>query len=395
MITPDRPYKLSNKIQRYAWGKSGMDSLIHRLLGTGDNGTLAAELWMGAHPNGPSEIDGKRLDEVIADDPGSWLGVRTAERFGNCLPFLFKVLSIRTALSIQAHPDRALAAELHGRDAEHYPDANHKPELAIAVSEVEVLYGFRTHAELRASFTNHAGLSALLSDDTRHRLLEDPAYEADTNLLQDICHDVFRASEADLRAAVDRTAAELRAGRQEAHEKWFLTLLEEYPGDVGLVCLFLLQFLSLKPGEAIFVGPNIPHAYLRGDLLECMANSDNVVRAGLTNKYKDVDTLLQMMHYRPAGSELLTAQPDASGAGRYAAPAKEFEVRRFSGTGDSRWELISESGSMIVCFQGRGKVGRADSQVSILAGESCFLPAAALPIPLTTQGGEFYFISVP
>jgi len=396
-MTPDRPYKLCNKIQRYAWGKSGEESLIHRLLGTGDSGTLAAELWMGAHPNGPSEIeDGgkkRRLDEVIAADPDGWLGPKTAQKFGGTLPFLFKVLSIRTALSIQAHPDRALAGELHGRDPLHYPDANHKPELAIAVSDVEVLYGFRGLPELRETFSKYSALATLLSPDTQNRLLKDPSYIANQELLQDICLEIFKAGEEPLRHAIDETAAAVRAhGGKESHEKWYLKLIEQYPGDVGLICFFLLQFLKLKPGEAIFVGPNIPHAYLCGDLLECMANSDNVVRAGLTNKFKDVETLLQMMQYRPAGAELLTPKPEPGDAFRYSAPAKEFEVKMYSKNSAADWELKGESGALLFCLEGRGKLG---GKLSIQSGESYFLPARSLPAALSTSGGAFYFVSVP
>lgn len=396
------PYKLSNRVQRYAWGKHGQDSLIHRLLGTNDTGTLAAELWIGAHASAPSELiteDGNfRLDEAIAREPKAWLGEKVVQKFGASLPYLFKVLSVRTALSIQAHPDKQLAEELHATDPSHYPDANHKPEMAIAVTNVEVLYGFRDIKEIKHFFSVHKPLESLLSPEMKARLVDTAAPEADRELIRDLCFEIFHASEVDLRKCTSELAGSLRSRKVEAaEERWFLSLSDEYPGDVGLLCFFLLNFISLKPGEALFVGPNTPHAYLRGDLLECMASSDNVVRAGLTNKYKDVETLLKMLHFRTAGVELISPMPSRDGntAWRYPAPALEFFVELLSSSNSEAWALDNKSAAMLFCFEGKGKLESDETQLAISTGEAVFVPAACPPVSLTSPGGKFYHVHVP
>ena len=396
------PYKLSNRVQRYAWGKHGQDSLIHRLLGSNDTGTLAAELWIGAHSSAPSELitekGNVRLDEAIARQPNAWLGERVVQKFGASLPYLFKVLSVRTALSIQAHPDKQLAAELHAADPVHYPDANHKPEMAIAVTDVEVLYGFREIKEIQNFFSIHKPLEALLSPAMRKRLLESSALEGDRDLLRDLCFEIFHATEGDLRKCTSELTMSLRSKTVEApEERWFLSLSDEYPGDVGLLCFFLLNFISMKPGEALFVGPNTPHAYLRGDLLECMASSDNVVRAGLTNKYKDVETLLKMLHFRTASAELIVPVPSREGknAWRYPAPALEFFVELLSSSSAESWALDNQSAAMLFCFEGKGKLESANDHLAIGTGEAIFVPATCPPVTLASPGGKFYHVHVP
>jgi len=396
------PYKLINRVQRYAWGQHGQASLIHRLLGSSDSGTLAAELWIGAHSSAPSELVSEEgnapLDEIIARSPEAWLGEGVLQKFGANLPYLFKVLSVRTALSIQAHPDKSLAEELHRVDPAHYPDSNHKPEMAIAVTNVELLYGFRDLKEIKAYFLTYPELSILLSEDIRGRLLNDASFQGDSELLRDICIEIFTASNENLRKCTSALAERLRKEKSQAkEERWFLELCDEYPGDVGLLCFFLLNYVNMCPGDAIFVGPNTPHAYLRGDLLECMANSDNVVRAGLTNKYKDVETLLKMLNFRSASPELFAPVPsgDRAHSWRYPAPASEFHVELLSSGATAQWTLDQKTGSVIFCFEGKGKMEAAGEPMMLSSGEAIFIPADCPSTKLNSSGGKFYYIHVP
>ena len=143
------PLKLTCPVMHYPWGKYGNSSLIADLTNspTAERDEPFAEFWIGAHKKAPAEtvVDGKNwfLDKLIGKYPEELLGSFVQQKFGAELPFLFKVLSVRTALSIQAHPDKAQAVELHARDPENYPDANHKPEVAIALSPLTMLIGFR------------------------------------------------------------------------------------------------------------------------------------------------------------------------------------------------------------------------------------------------------------
>jgi mannose-6-phosphate isomerase len=397
-----RPLKLHSPVQHYSWGMRGGDSLVARLRGEEASSQPFAELWMGAHPSAPSKIAGDDrlvpLDQAIAGEPQAVLGKEAVQKFGPKLPFLFKVLSIRTALSIQAHPDKVRAGQLHARDPLHYPDDNHKPELAIAVSPVELLYGFRHLREVRENFQRLPELTELLREDERQRL-NSPAYAGDLDLLQDLYTSVLEARPENVARVHRSMIARLHTLEQRTPEdEWVLRLAEDYTeGDVGLFSFYLLNFLRLQPDEAIFVGPNMPHAYLHGDVVECMANSDNVVRAGLTGKFKDVETLLEMLHFRPAAAEILDPPKDENGRRAYATPAGEFFVESFEGrSGEER--TFSSSGKaveLLFCLCGSGQILCKSETQSFSAGDAFLIPAAAGSIDICFTGGQVFRVSLP
>uniref|UniRef100_A0A8C4NKL1 Mannose-6-phosphate isomerase n=1 Tax=Eptatretus burgeri TaxID=7764 RepID=A0A8C4NKL1_EPTBU len=304
-------------VQQYAWGKIGEASEVAQLLASsGDFGDIAhdqpyAELWMGTHPKGEAEIADdhirpSKLSHWILDN-AQCLGECVHARFGAKLPFLFKVLSVNQSLSIQAHPNKANAEYLHAHHPEHYPDANHKPEMAIALTPFLGLCGFRPLCEI---------LDFL--DGKIENFIFSCLIESETFFL---CVCLFGFLNTSVASGGDVSGS---------NGHLLLKLHKQFPGDVGCFVIYFLNVLQLQPGDAMFLGANEPHAYLYGDCIECMACSDNTVRAGLTSKFIDVPTLCTMLNYTPAPPESKVFcsrfDPDDPFAKIYDPPVPDFTV---------------------------------------------------------------------
>ncbi|KAA3663047.1 MAG: mannose-6-phosphate isomerase, class I, partial [Calditrichaeota bacterium] len=293
-----KPYLMHNAVQNYAWGTSGETAFIPKLLGRkAETDVPYAELWMGAHPKAPSqiEIDGEyyALDKLAASHSEAIIGDANAKKFGG-FPFLFKVLAAGESLSIQAHPNKKQAEALHSRDAEHYPDDNHKPEIAIAISPFQALAGFKSLTDLSVTFAVYPEIAEFLGETMVQEIHanKDASPEKQKLALKSMYSHYMQKSESnaqELITAID--ALQLRLQGKMAPfpaDALFLEMRMKYPGaDVGLFSIYLLNLLSLQPGEALFMEAGIPHAYVNGNIIECMSNSDNVVRAGLTPKFQD------------------------------------------------------------------------------------------------------------
>lgn len=309
--------RLECAIQTYDWGKPGLESAVAQLKQEGDDhfevqqDTRYAELWMGTHPSGPSTVIGPAgfkkipLKDYLDAHPKA---TGSASVAGGDLPFMFKVLSIAKALSIQAHPDKCRAEALHATRPQVYKDANHKPEMAISLTPFEALCGFRPLAELLAHFSSFPEFKALVDDDLVTALAmvakgsgkEVEAKEALRKVFSSYMEAPEERAMAELSALVARLERkqEIERDAGEAHdplESLILRLEAHYPGDRGVLCPLFLNYVRMGPGRAFVMEANEPHAYLSGDILECMACSDNVVRVGLTPKYRDVPTLLEML----------------------------------------------------------------------------------------------------
>ncbi|HQH27579.1 MAG TPA: mannose-6-phosphate isomerase, class I, partial [Oligoflexia bacterium] len=328
------PTKLLCPVKHSYWGRRFADSIIPRLAacGTKDENLPYAELWIGAHPTAPAfAVYGDEpvsLDVLIAEHPHDILGKVVCDRFGFELPFLLKVLSINRPLSIQAHPDPVLAEKLHAAQPEYFPDPRHKPELALAISPVSMLYGFRPLGAIKAAVESNPELAGLLSVQTLERLKSEEDAPA---LIAEVYREVMTRSSERVAESCRRLYDRLREKTQRTNEEeWILRLAAEYPeGDVGLFSFFLLNIYRLEPGQAIFVGDNVLHAYLEGELLECMTNSDNVVRGGLTNKRCDTNTLLEMLDFARGEPSLVSPVASASpGFVSFSVPAAEFCLER-------------------------------------------------------------------
>ncbi|MES1906858.1 MAG: hypothetical protein MHM6MM_000086 [Cercozoa sp. M6MM] len=315
-MTPEL-LRLQGAVQHYAWGVPAERSLVARLasprLASESPSQPCAELWLGTHPNGPARVQSRQSERrtSVDNESGSGRAELLRKRLGRDLGFLFKVLSIDRALSIQVHPSANDARELHAQRPQIYKDANHKPEMALALTDFEALCGFRSMTELKALFSNScftASLVALVGEECVRRFLECQGSEWNRTL-REVVRRVLTSSQESytavlkqLLATCDAVLANDTDGTASNEDRTRAELLKrlhaQHGVDVGVITSLLLNFVQLRPGEALFLAAGEPHAYLSGDIIESMACSDNVVRAGLTPKYRDVDTLLRLLTYR-------------------------------------------------------------------------------------------------
>jgi len=295
---------------------------------------------------------------------------------------------VNKALSIQAHPDKALAKKLRQIAPQHYPDDNHKPEMAIALGTFEALCGFRDVAEIVEFFENIPELASLTTPTALADLKEKGTKEALKRVFADV-----------MNCPADK-ASELIASFQQRPQTSKLEtvckrLQGEYPGEAGCFCVFLLNYLEMKEGDAIFLAANEPHAYLSGDCIECMALSDNVVRAGLTPKFRDLPTLLEMLTYKTfAGFDALSLKPvpfsHSAKWKLYKAPVEEFSVIRVEADrGQEQFNLPTDG--IMICIKGSFSM-EADNFVT---GSVLFLKAGSHSLENCNHVLAFIAISNP
>ncbi|XP_059123949.1 mannose-6-phosphate isomerase isoform X1 [Peromyscus eremicus] len=375
-MASQRVFPLSCVVQQYAWGKMGSNSEVACLLASSD--PLAqisedkpyAELWMGTHPRGDARIldnriSQKTLGQWIADNQDC-LGPKVKDTFNGKLPFLFKVLSVETALSIQAHPNKELAEKLHLQAPQHYPDANHKPEMAIALTPFQGLCGFRPVEEIVTFLKKVPEFQSLIGEDATAQLKQ--SVSGDTGAVASALRSCFshlmksekKVVVEQLNLLVKRISQQVSAGNSmdDICGKLLLQLHQQYPGDIGCFAIYFLNLLTLKPGEAMFLEANVPHAYLKGDCVECMACSDNTVRAGLTPKFIDVPTLCEMLNYTPSPSKDRLFTPTRSQDDPYLSiydpPVPDFTVMKMEVPGSvTEYKVLAlDSASILLMVQG-------------------------------------------
>ncbi|WP_028023219.1 mannose-6-phosphate isomerase, class I [Enterovibrio calviensis] len=387
-------YPLNNVIQDYAWGSY---SSLNTLFGMANpENKPQAEIWMGAHPNGCSTIlvDGQEtlLSDFINKDMAAVIGAKTAETFGE-LPYLFKVLCAEKALSVQVHPSKAQAEAGFAKEeaagipltasVRNYKDPNHKPELVYALTSYTAMNGFRDYAEILAFFhqLNIDVLSELIAnlDANQNEQGLSAFFEA---LLSLEGEQKEQAVNELLAFAADNQTDELFA--------LLLTLSEQYPGDIGLFSPLILNTLTLQPGEAMFLDACTPHAYIKGTGLEIMANSDNVLRAGLTPKHMDVEELVACTRCVPMPKDtiLLSPSSDASGKGNvklYPIPVPDFNFGVYQQTENER--LHTTSAEILMAIDAPMTVSHANGEtVTLQKGESVFVPAFVGEYSVTCSG---------
>ncbi|GGV44468.1 mannose-6-phosphate isomerase, class I [Kitasatospora herbaricolor] len=382
---------LTNQIRPYAWGSR---TAIARLTGRTPGGGPEAELWMGAHPGAPSRTDRgdgpEPLDRVIARDPVRELGESVTGRFGPRLPFLMKILAAEHALSVQVHPTTAqaeagFAAEEEAGiplDAPHriYRDPHHKPEMLCALSGFDALCGFREPA---ATADLLAALHLPVLDHWIGILrTAEPETALRTVLTEALGTDRPRGTAAALALAAALEDAAGASGPDAGTYAAYAGAARDYPADPGLVAALLLNHVRLQPGEALYLDAGVPHAYLHGTGVEVMANSDNVLRCGLTPKHVDVDALAAVVDFRPGPPSRVPATPGPGGEVHYRAPAAEFALSRLDLPGTVT--LDDDGPQILLCTEGSAAL-RQDPAVRLTLGPgaSAFLPAAGAPAELT------------
>jgi mannose-6-phosphate isomerase len=294
-----------------------------------------AEFWVGAHTKAPSTVelpDGSKLplNEALIKFPRELLGSRAVNRFGSTLPFLLKVLSVNGdyGLSIQLHPTKTKAEELHRKSPQHYPDDNHKPEVGVAITPVRLLYGIKDRAALSSLFSSLPGLERFVGKNLVS-LLETSDEQAYQSVARAIIAACFALDPNQMISCTQYLAEALPVASGLTREAaLFAKLVTKYGlNDPGLLAMLLMRQVRIEPGQALFIAANVPHAYLEGDLIECMACSDNVVRAGLTPKYRDVETLLEVID---CGSTIEGVRDLVSGDGGFKVfetPTEEFRLQ--------------------------------------------------------------------
>ncbi|MFJ5230278.1 mannose-6-phosphate isomerase, class I [Kitasatospora sp. NPDC088391] len=388
--------RLHTIVRDYAWGST---TAIPALQGRPADGTPQAELWMGAHPGAPSRVDRGAgpapLDLVIAADPVGELGAAGVERFGPTLPFLVKVLAAATPLSIQAHPTREQAragyADEESRsiplDAPHrnYKDDNHKPELICALSEFEGLCGFRAPAEA-------ADLMASLGVPGLDPLIELLRTKPESEALSGALAEALGMTDAQGRETVEAVARAVTAAAPSDPTgalAGYAFAAAECPGDPGLIAALLLNHVRLQPGEALYLGAGLPHAYLRGLGVEIMANSDNVLRCGFTPKHVDVPELMKVVTFRGGRPEILRPEPGADGERLYPVPIDEFRLSRYD-LGGQPATLPGDAPQILLCTAGTVELTSAGQTLTLRPGESAFLAADGAATVLDGPGATVF-----
>ena len=392
-----RPYRLKNAIQNYPWGTKDQDAFIPKLLGLDpEPGQAYAELWMGVHPKAPSSIINLEegplsLSNWILDDPQKRLGT---DKRHMALPYLFKVLSAGEALSIQAHPNKLQAENLHRVDAEHYPDDNHKPEIAVAIDHLDALVGFISDQEFSTLMETRPELKSLLS-----------RYSSPIDTLKRGVQALFHIREKDSKYFADTThQIYQRLNQKDNPDESEILYLEQYekwgPEDIGLIFLFLLNRVHLEPGEAVFLSPGVPHAYLKGNIIECMANSDNVVRVGLTNKFCDAEALQNILVY-DTESDFRVSQTRQGYQSEYATPVSEFRIKSLElPEGKSESFASRRSLTMFLLLEGEISLhwgGKDNSCTCVLKrGHTFITPANLSEFDISARmDSKLYLVEIP
>lgn len=394
-INLDAPIRLRPKVQHYPWGRIGTDSVVailQRLAPVEQR--PYAELWLGDHPNGCAdvlEINGQQvvtsLSNLLLNSSEDILGADVVNQFGNRLPFLLKVLSVGRPLSIQAHPNRGMAAVLNSRDAANYPDRNHKPEMAVALTPVRLLYGFRDGTELNRLLQELPELAALCSVEAKLLLSAN-----DVGLfLKKVFIELF-AKEQQSAAASAAAAILSRISTNHKGQSPNLILFSELYRDfssadaqcfdIGIMASLFMNIVTIPVGEALYIAPNTLHAYLDGEMIECMANSDNVVRAGLTNKYIDLPTLGEIVDFMPGKPSCQQGQALVSGLLEYQPPVADFKISRIAGTSvsfpiDSSIVEAEGAAQLLLCTEGRAEVSTRAGSIELQAGDACLITKRA------------------
>ena len=393
-----QPYRLIGKIQHYEWGTKNEDAFIPKFLGIEAKVDLPyAEYWIGIHQKAPADIiiDNKKysLIEVINKFSVEILGKRVAQKFDNKIPFLLKILSISKALSIQAHPNKRLAEELNSIDNENYPDNNHKPEIALVIDFLNAIVGLKELVQIKSELVKYPEIFSLLEKELIVKIENDSSGSND-ELIKELYSQILNAPYTKLKECILDLVEKFRTKNYlEKNEEQFLTEFDNYGVDVGLISILLLNFISLKSGDAIFTDAGVPHAYLNGNIIECMANSDNVVRAGLTPKYRDVQTLTKMLKISSEKTFVKTTESEEKIV--YQTPAEEFELSRLKLTAPLKFNNNDEM-KIILVLEGQVKIEWESNEMIISEGEVYLIPAILQNYELS--GGESataYCVEVP
>ncbi len=381
MTLSGKTFHLKGKVQHYAWGGT---NYIPQLLGIDNKDHKpCAEYWMGAHPSASSVIsDGENsisLNEYIVNNPSETITDKVFNRFGE-LPYLFKILDVKEMLSIQVHPTKIEAEK--GFDAEeaagipinaphrNYKDRNHKPEVMIALSDFWLLHGFKSFLKIEQTLLDVKEFNVLIA-----------LFRADG--LKGLYKFVMEMEQFDI-DSLFTSLVEREVRRKNNNELtkaepgwWVAKLFEDGQPikniDRGIFSIYFFNIVNAKPGQAVFQGAGVPHAYLEGQNVELMANSDNVLRGGLTPKHIDVPELMKHTSFEPVIPNVMQGDDLGNCEKLYPCPVPDFGIKKISLHNNSH-ESVANSLEIIIAIEG-GAVVNSSRNTVIKQGEAIvFLP---------------------
>ncbi|MFG0605154.1 mannose-6-phosphate isomerase, class I [Vibrio mimicus] len=382
--------KLNNPIKNYAWGCA--DLLPDLFNVENKDAQPLAEVWMGAHPGGSSTLTFDENELTLADfialDKPAILSSMTDKHFGE-LPYLFKILTAQKALSIQVHPDKSTAQQGFQREQEqgidlgdfrrNYKDANHKPELVYALSEFQAMNGFRSFESIIENFkrVSIASLNPWLQ-----------AFELDVSPkgLESFFISLLQIDGEEK----DTVLTELVKYAEQHQDKETFALIcslaEQYPSDIGLLCPLMLNVITLQPGDSMYLAARTPHAYVKGACLEIMANSDNVLRAGLTAKHIDINELVNGTTFEPRSLESLLLRPSVvDGSCYYSIPVDDFRFEVH--LPDQSKTCQVNSAEILLAIEADATLTHSNGEsITIAKGESTFIPAYSNKYKIKSKG---------
>jgi mannose-6-phosphate isomerase len=377
-------FKLTGKAQHYQWG--GSDFIPALLNFPNGDGKPFAEYWLGAHVNSPSEIDGSEkihLDKFIAQDQ-SVLGTKVQKQFGR-LPYLLKVLDVKEMLSIQVHPSRNAAAFEFNRENErgipvndhrrNYKDDNHKPELMLALSDFWLLHGFKPEAAMLETINTVPEFHFMLD------LFRDGGYEDLYRNIMELNQEQIREILAPLLDRIIPLYQKNLLVKADANfwaARAAITYNKEGNIDAGIFSVYLLNLVNLKEGEAIFQDAGILHAYLEGQNMEIMANSDNVLRGGLTPKHIDVGELMKHVSFHAVHPQVIRGTMVNDFEEAYITPAEDFQLNRIQVPSGKTAFVSCETAEIFLVYGGSVELTEANGNpVKLGKGESAVAFAGA------------------
>ena len=406
MQTSSKIFRLKGVVQHYNWGGH---SFLPELLQM-DNPSLQpfAEYWMGAHANAPAQIlleDGtlQPLNIFIRQYGKKVLGERVSRRFG-ALPYLFKILDVKDMLSIQVHPSKKRAViEFEAENKKgipvndpqrNYKDDNHKPELMLAWSDFWLLHGFKPPELLESVLNKVPELNFLLpvwkksGYEGIYKQVMEMDQPAVNKILQPLIDRILPLYEAN---QLKRSEEDFWAARA------FLTFCKDGLLDRGLFSIYFFNLVNLKPGEAIFQDAGILHAYLEGQNLEIMANSDNVLRGGFSNKRVDVPELLKQVRFEPVVPQIIKGHPVNDTIEKaFRTPAADFELRIIVLARNSSIEITCYTTDIFLVTEGTVNATADTVAIPLHKGE-CFLSTDGAVINLHSgaEGVVVFHATVP
>jgi mannose-6-phosphate isomerase len=373
-------YKLKGTIRNYDWG--GTDFLSELLSYPNEFKRPMAEYWLGTHPIGPSVLVTKKgdiqLNKFIERRPDVTLGKTVAKKFGR-LPYLLKLLDVRDMLSIQVHPSKHIAEVEFAKENKHaipleaphrnYKDDNHKPELVVALNDFWLLHGFKPVGKLKTTLQAVPEFQPLLNifDDTGY----DQLYKTVMEMPQASVNKI-------LQPVLDRVIPLYQNGQLKKLDEDFwtaraaLTFNQDDKIDRGIFSIYFFNLLRLQHGEGIFQDAGVPHAYLEGQNVEIMANSDNVLRGGLTTKHVDVKELMKNIRFAETIPQILHPQR-INGEEIYRTAAPDFKLSRFELKKNNDSSFLTATGEILLTIDGKILIRSDDEELELGRGEAAFL----------------------